>query len=61
MLHLLERFKNNILMKIIQLKIGLRLMQEMDSIIKECRYKNRSGFISDAVNELIIKMKSDMK
>ena len=46
-------------MEAIPAKITSKLIQEMDEIIKEGWYANRSEFIRDAVRESIKKMKAE--
>ncbi len=46
-------------MEAIPAKITPRLLEEMDEIIKEGWYANRSEFIRDAVRETVKKMKAE--
>ena len=48
-----------IFLEAIPAKITSKLIQEMDEIIKEGWYANRSEFIRDAVRESIKKMKAE--
>ncbi len=46
-------------MQAIPAKITPKLAEEMDAIIKEGWYANRSEFIRDALREMIKKMKAE--